>query len=374
MFVPSEQVIIAMEDMPENVDVFKEFEKTDPDDVVEQSTLSFGKRNLQVIHSQNLYNYFFEFISSKYKGFELNNLKHVIDEGKIKLYYITPKELMNLVPSSNFPTTQLNSEQCISFLSSTNDVVILLQGVKPLMGVDEDLFNIILKEVAKRSIEYVFSCKEALIKHIKFKSIFAKYYKITNDWYYNLIENIINCYNLYETKNIEELENKNFVTEKLRKRLSCIIRSQTYSKKILKEELLDFFKYDILKECNLVKINNKKDYSKDLIRTQVIGKDESIETKKKYLKEYFIPLKLIFKENIFQPNALLANNEFGHIMSSIKSSYEKLFENKIDVTHLIKNTIFQEFYNLHSVSIKYCEHKNEYKDILELLLKGEIFI
>jgi hypothetical protein len=242
------------------------------------------------------------------------------------------------------------------------------------MGVDENLFNNVLKEVSKCCIEYVFRSRESLIAHIKMKSIFAKYYKITNEWYQNFLEYIINSYNLYEAKTIEDLENKNFKIETLRKKLTSIIRSETFVKKILKDDLINFFKYEILKECEAIKRDVKKSNNLDLIRTRVIGKNENKEMNKRYLKEYFLPLKSILKENIFQPNTILANNEFANIVSSIKSSYEKIFNNKIDVTHLVKDMIFQEFYNLHTVSLICCEHKNEYKDILELLLKGEIFI
>ena len=70
----------------------------------------------------------------------------------------------------------------------------------------------------------------------------------------------------------------------------------------------------------------------------------------------------------------MANIEFSTIIDSIKYAYEKTIEDKIDITHIIKDTIFQEFYNLQTVSLNYCEYKNEHSDILELLLKGEIYI
>jgi len=374
MFVPGAEVVVAMEDSKSTTTIFKEFKSSDPNDKFELVTMSIGKRNLQLIQSGHLYTMLYEYLNLQVDEYLVENVKHLIsNNGKIKLYYATPKEILNLMPSSNISMTLYNKTYCLMFLSNTNDIIILLQAITPITALDENLFTIILDYILKGCIRYVFSTKEVLNEHLHNDDFITDFYQLTNQWYKEFITLIVDKYNMFKSKNKDDLKNKNVLIDELQKELINIIKQASYDKVIPSDQVLEFFKYRILKKSDILEKPTERKSDNDLITIKTVGYDNNTEMMSKYLSEIYKPMFTIFTNKVFQPETLMSNDEYSIVVDIIKQSYEKTIGNVIDVMHFIKYTIFQELYHYHIIAENYYTHKNTKDEILQSLCKGEIF-
>lgn len=376
MFIPAEQVIIALEDSKTTTMVFKDFQANTPNDKFEMCQMNIGNRFFEVIHSDNFYKYFCQYLDTKLEEYEANNLKTFFDKhGKIKFFYVTPKELLNIMPSSNISFSLYNKAYCLMFLSSTNDIIILLQAINPITAIDENLFNIILGYIVKGCIRYVFGCNDILDKNVKEKTIFSEYHKFTDEWYTNFVTILVNKYNMLKDNNSDDKEIKELKLRKLKNDLISVVREGDKSSKgiVPKESLITFFTYTMLNHTDITDVSEERSTEHDLVKIKTIGIDPNKEMLKKYLEEILNPLKTILNNNVFQPDVLMTNQEYSVWMEIIKETYAKTLNNIIDPIHMIKHTMFQEMYHYYVIAENYSTYRNEETAILKLLAKGEIF-
>lgn len=373
-FTPSEQVIIALEDTTPTTTAFKNFQKTDKTDTFEMKKMHLGNREVEVIHSENLYKFFYEYLETRLDEYAVENIKHLIKEqGKIRFYYVTPKEILNVMPSSNISMLLYKNTYCMLFLTNTNDIAILLQATSPVTAYDENLYNIILSSIVKGCVRYVMSNKDVLTEHLKNDTIFSEYLIKTNEWYREFIKIMVDKYDMVKVSSKADSKKKNIIIDELHKTLLNIIKKAAHKRIIPNKELIEFFKYTVPKSTDILKNDSSRDSSNDLVRIKTIGIERNKEMMLKYLTEIFKPIESIFMDNIFQPEVLLSNQEYSVIVDIIKLAYTNTIDNVIDVMHFIKYTIFQELYHYHIISENYTSYKDNESDILEMLSKGEIF-
>lgn len=374
MFIPSEQVIIAMDDVKTTTTLFKEFQSSNPNDRFEISNLVLRSRKIEMIHSDKFYDYFFEFLAQKLDTDGVNNLKTIIGrQNKIKFFYATPKELLNVIPSSNVSASLYGKAYCLLFMTEANEIIIVLQAIRPITAVDESLFNIILSHIVKGCIRYVIGNTEVLKRHVANKSIFLDYELFNRRWYNEFIKIIVNKYSMLRDSSTEEKSLKEAKIENFKNELIKIIKTGDRQKVIPKKELLTFFKYTLPVNTDLVKEKEERSAINDMISIKTIGMDTNKEMLIHYLEEIASPLSTIMENNIFQPEVLMSNQEYSIWVEIIKQSYEKALDNIIDPTHMIKHTMFQEMYHYYTAAENYSTYRNDIDTILKLLANGEIY-
>jgi len=371
MFIPSSEVVIAINDTKVTTEIFKEFSSNNPNDKFEIKQMDVKNRSIDIIHSCKLYELMHEYLTSKYEEYQVSNLRSLINpNGRVKLYYCAPKELLKMMSASNISMTLYNKSYCLMFMTTSNDIIILLQAIKPITAIDEPLFNIILDHIAKGCIRYVIGSKEY---NKQANDLFNQYQTITNLWYYEFIKTIIDRYNMIQTKTNEEEDEKKRLIEVSTNELISIVKMCDEEREIRRQDLIDFFKYKLPIKTNILKEETKEVPSVNMIPVTTIGIDNNKEMLLKYASEIIKPIDNIFTNNIYQPDVLLANDEYAVIVESAKQAYTKALGNIIDPMHIFKNTVLQELYHYYAVAVNYSTFKDDTKKIIELLAIGDVF-
>lgn len=371
MFIPSEQVIIAIEDTKTCFDIFKEFQNLNPNDTLKVETISIGARNLDVIHSENLYELYGDYLKETHEKAFNQSFKHLVGpKGKMKLYYVTPKELLKILPGSNISMFQYQSSYLFSLITEDGKIITLVQAVKPIIEKNHHVFDMIYKLMLKDVIRFVFKDND-LLNSLVLKNEFIKDYNVhTRMWYQNFIEILLDKYNFIDLNDKDSKDRKDSIVMKLSDKLVDIIQKVDSRNILNTNQLIKFFKVDVLKENDLL---DALTGAKDIKKLQTINIYEHKKFVKKYLQEFFKPIEKIFTNKILQPEVLLANKEFESIIDVIQRSYTKTFDNIIDFSHYTKKTILQELYHYHTIATNYYDFKEKEDDLLNLLSKNTIF-
>jgi len=370
MFLPSDQVIVAIENAKTCLDMFKEFKTTNPNDKFEMEAISIGNRSINVIHSDQLYQYFHEYLLEKFDDLKGTCLKNLVGKtSKMKLYYVTPKELLKLMPASNISMFTYQGSYYFSFINSAGDIITLIQAVKPVTAIDHNLFESVFKSLLKDSVRYVFKNQNILKDNIKNTTI-KSYLDKTIEWYRAFIENIIDRYNLLSQV---KSNSRDVAIDTLTTQFVNIISDGARKGKVESNAILDFFKVTMLRNTDVLKKFDIDPDTNKIKKLEDVNIEENISNAKRYLKEIYAPFKKIFQNMIFQPEVLIVNQEFQNILDIIYKAYDEIFEQSIDVNFYIRNTILQELYHFHTVAVNYHTFKEDDAAIIDALVSGDIF-
>jgi len=370
MFLPSDQVVIAIENSKTCFDIFKEFKSTNPNDKFEMEAINIGNRSINVIHSDQLYEYFHTYLDEKFDDVKAACLKGLVGKtSKMKLYYVTPKELLKLMPASNISMFNYQGSYFFSLINSSGEIVTLIQAIKPVVGVDHHLFDYVFKSLLKDSIRYVFKNQNILKDNIKNETI--KHYLVkTTEWYRAFIENIIDRYNLISQV---KSNSRDVTIDALTNQLLNIVAEGSRKGKVETNAILDFFKVTMLRSTDVLKKFDINQDTNKIQKLEDVNIEDNLNNAKRYLKEIYTPFKKIFKNMIFQPEVLIVNQEFQNILEIIYKSYDAIFEQSIDVNFYIRGTILQELYHFHTIAVNYHMFKEDDELILDALISGDIF-